>query len=700
MEETLTIEDIIVDNEKRNDIIDSVFDPMTGEGSIGERFCFHLSDFVIPVQYLPATMKKIPLIKLLIKSGSIRKFIKDELKVRYTLKEKDKVVDQFTRLRFEHDFPFWAYVNVMISCKGGGDDIHFRLNRQQRRLISLYEKQRLAHKPIRVVLAKSRQWGGSTATQIYMSWIQLVLKTGTNSLIVGHQNQSSTEVANMYEKMIESYPVRLLYPIGTDFNPNEKKYIGVGASQLIHMVPQRGCKIKLGSAETPNSARGGDSPLVHLTEVAFFKATDGKKPEDIVRAACAGAQPNNPMSMIVYESSPNGSGNFFQREYDAAKNGRTIFESIFVAWWENEQLVIPFESEDKKADFAVWLYKNRNGKNPPDDRHESGRYLWYLWTLGATLEAIQWYILQRSTYHDHADMAAEYPSDDEEAFTYSGARVFDKFLVNKFRAACKIPKFIGEMQADSDDGKGALEHLHFIEDSQGQFWIWEKPEISHTEKITDRYLVVVDIGGRNSKADWSVIVVIDRSWMIYGEKPVVVAQWYGHIDMDLLAWKAAQIAKYYDNALLVVESNTLETKDKERYVDGDQSYTVLNEIKPYYENLYARKQNEDEIREGLPVKYGFHTNVATKPKIISVLVKVVREHLYIERDERCLDEFLSYERKKNGAFGAIDGKHDDLLMTRAIAMQICFYEMELPKIIAMIIKPSALKRSSKGAADL
>ena len=298
-------------------------------------------------------------------------------------------------------------------------------------------------------------------------------------------------------------------------------------------------------------------------------------------------------------------------------------------------------------------------------------------------------------------MASEYPSDDEEAFTYSGARVFDKFLVNKFRPSCKPPKLIGDMQGNGDDGKDALSGLHFVEDTQGQFWIWEKPEISKIEKITDRYLVVVDIGGRGCKADWSVIVVIDRSWMMDGERPVVVAQWYGHIDMDLLAWKAAQIARYYDNALLVVESNTLETKDKERYVDGDQSYTVLNEIKPYYENLYARKQNEDEIREGAPVKYGFHTNVATKPKIISVLVKVVREHLYVERDERCIDEYLSYERKKNGAFGAIEGKHDDLLMTRAIAMQICFYEMELPKQIKLIENPSeVLKRASKGAATV
>lgn len=39
----------------------------------------------------------------------------------------------------------------------------------------------------------------------------------------------------------------------------------------------------------------------------------------------------------------------------------------------------------------------------------------------------------------------------------------------------------------------------------------------------------------------------------------MAAEWSGHIDMDLLAWKELQLAKMYGNALLVIESNTLET---------------------------------------------------------------------------------------------------------------------------------------------
>lgn len=214
--------------------------------------------------------------------------------------------------------------------------------------------------------------------------------------------------------------------------------------------------------------------------------------------------------------------------------------------------------------------------------------------------------------------------------------------------------------------------------------MWNLPDIpgpDDPEIVTDRYLTVVDVGGRSAKADWSVIVVFDRLLMLDGGKPAVVAQWYGHIDMDLLAWKAARIAAFYDNSLLVIESNTLETHDRDRNVDGDQSSAILNQIKDIYPNLYARKQSEDAIIQGLPIRYGFHTNVATKPMIISTLVKVIREGLYVERDRRCIDEYLNYEKKTNGSFGARQGTHDDLLMTRAIGLHICFYEMKLPQVI-------------------
>lgn len=695
------IQKIIEENERRNAVVYAKFDPISGEGSIGDRKKAVIDDFPVSVQWLSVEMLRVPLVKQLVECGSIRSFLTDNLGVEYTDEDRLKVIEQFVRIRCRYDFAFWAATFVYIKNKDGGDDVLFRLTRPQRRFVSRLEELRKAGKPIRIVLLKARQWGGSTTSQLYMAWLQLIHKVGLNSLIIAHQGSGSDEIKDMFDRMIKAYPVEMLHKLGEAYDANETKLVGVGKSGSIYRVPQRNCKIKIGTAERPDGCRGGDYSLVHLSEVGLWKATEGKKPEDIVRSACSGVL-YKPYTMIVYESTANGTGNFFQREYDDAKrwvDGKKVsqFEAMFISWFDIEKYSLPVKDI---LEFASDLYDNRNNANVGSNREESGKYLWWLWKIGATLEAINWYVKERAKYNDHASMASEYPSDDIEAFVHSGTMVFDKYKVDTFRDSCKEPRYIGDVYADGDEGKNALKNLRFTEDRQGLLWVWNLPEIDENEKITNRYLTVVDVGGRSSKADWSVIVVFDRLFMMDGGKPVVVAQWYGHCDIDLLAWKAAQIAAFYDNSLLVIESNTLETHDKERDVDGDQSQFILNQLKKVYPNLYARKQSEEDILQGLPTKYGFHTNVATKPMIISTLVKVVRENLYIERDKRCLDEYLTYEKKPNGSYGAVIGKHDDLLMTRAIGLHVCFYEMELPKVVKRQHNVYVKKKKAVSAATI
>lgn len=692
-----SVDNILKENDRRNELINAPFNPVTGEGSILERKEVKIPDFPIPVQYLPLPMLKEPYIKKMIKAKTFENFLRSNFD-EVTQEVFDKAVEQYIRIRNKHDFAFWAATLAYIKSKLGGEDILFKLNRAQRKLIEKLERMRLRGVPIRLILLKARQWGGSTAVQIYMSWIQIVHKKGLNSLIVAHVKDASAEVKGMFDKLIDAYPQTLLYEMGEEYSDTDPKMVGVPGTTNIDLIPSRNCKIKIGTAERPDSARGGDSALVHLTEVAFWKKTEGKTPTQIVRSATSGVA-NEHLTLIVYESTANGTGNFFHREYVDAKNGRSMFEALFIAWFEIERYSLKFTSEDEKRAFAKELFENREGETAHSDRDEAGKYYWRLWTLGATLEALHWYRLERSKYTDHGDMAAEYPSDDIEAFQHSGAKVFDKYKVEELRGGCRSPKWIGEISAFGDDGLDALKDIMFVKDHQGRLSIWEKPEIFDNMRVRDRYLVVVDIGGRGAKADWSVITVFDRYWMMEGDKPAVVAQWYGHIDHDLLAWKSAQIAAYYDNALLVIESNTLETTDKDRDVDGDLSHFILNQIKGVYENLYARKQSEQDIKEKKPVRYGFHTNTSTKPMIISTLIKCVREGLYIERDENAIDELLKYERKQNGAYGAVQGEHDDRLMTRAIGLHICFHEMDLPKIIEInSVKPK--KRKAVSAATL
>lgn len=574
--------------------------------------------------------------------------------------------------RCREDFEYWSATCCYIKNKRGGEDILFRLNSPQRKMVRALEKMRTTGKPIRLILLKARQWGGSTCAQLYMAWLQMMHKEGLNSLIIAHQHSATAEIKDMFMRMINNYPEKLLEKEGSGLKRTE--VAGPGAIRVV----SGNFKVKVGSAERPDSCRGGDYSLVHCSEVALWKKTRLKTPEDMMRAATSGVL-LQPLTMILLESTANGTGNFFHTEYEAAKRGESQFQPLFVAWYEIEQYSLPMTPEEKE-EFARRLLAEKDYEQTDSTRRQPGAYIWSLWKKGATLEALNWYVKERAKYSDHGQMAAEYPSDEVEAFVHSGARVFDRYRVEALRDGCSLVPQKGELAGDSPTGPGSLKNLRFTTDGAGMLKIWKLPETESFETISDRYLVVVDIGGRSLKADWSVIAVFDRAPLMNGEKPEVVAQWKGHSDFDLLAWNAARIAVFYRNALLVVESNTLETRDRDRNVEGDQSHYLLDQLRRAYPRLYMRKGSPEDIRQGRPVKYGFHTNIATKPLIISNLVKVVREGMYVERDSECLDEYLTYEQRQDGSYGAISGKHDDILMTRAIGLHICFNEMEMPRL--------------------
>lgn len=377
---------------------------------------------------------------------------------------------------------------------------------------------------------------------------------------------------------------------------------------------------------------------VKNSEVGLWKDTAGKSAADLSQSlqACV---PYTPLTMVVMESTAKGVGNYFHRQWQLAEKGGT-YQPVFIAWFEIEryQMKVP----DIASFVASW-----------------GDKQWYHWNLGATIEAIYWYkITQEGEGISDWAMCSEYPSTASEAFQSTGRRAFAPQYVLNARQSCCQPSFIGDLYANAIHGSSSLECIEFKETTGGRLWIWEKPD--DTENVTYRYCLFADIGGRTEKADFSVIKVLDRYWMMDGGVPSVVAVWYGHLDQDLFAWKCAQLAKYYNNGLLAIESNSL----KKEKAEGNHFLTVLDKIAPHYRNLYTRNTPED-VRNKLPAKYGFHTNQSTKPMIIDSLNAALRDSLYIERDLRACDEMDYYEVKPDGSYGAITGQHDDHVMTSA-----------------------------------
>lgn len=66
-----------------------------------------------------------------------------------------------THAAYFDDFERWCEECVTVADKLSGLPVPFRLNAPQKRLARVMEARRRAGRPVRVILLKARQWGGS-----------------------------------------------------------------------------------------------------------------------------------------------------------------------------------------------------------------------------------------------------------------------------------------------------------------------------------------------------------------------------------------------------------------------------------------------------------------------------------------------------------------------------------------------------------
>lgn len=519
------------------------------------------------------------------------------------------------RLRCRHDFEYWCARCVTVKHKTLGRDVRLVLNAPQRRVARMFERQRRAGIPIRAIMLKARQWGGSTLVQAYMAWIQSCLRENWHSIICSQVKDTSTGIRGMYAKILDNYPAELWEgDEGPAFRPYER-------SSNVRLIAGRGCRVTVSSIENQDAVRGADFTMAHLSEVAYWRATPSHSPEDVIRAIC-GSVPLIADSFVALESTANGVGNYFHREWLRSEAGLEGRLAIFVPWYEIEYYRL------KPADAAAL-------EASLTDYERS------LAALGCDLEQICWYRTKEAELGSHDKMMAEFPTTPAEAFVATGNAVFDRAKVEALRAGC------GEAPRRGEVAGGRWE-----DDAAGTTAVWRLPESA------GEYVAAVDIGGCSERADYSVIVVVRTDTAV----PEVVAQWRGHIHHDLLADKAMALGRFYNDALLAVESNTLES-------GGGWGLYVLDLMAGRYPRLYRRRVY-DSATCTETTRVGFHTNRSTKEMIVSGLIARVRNGTLVERDPAACDELLTYEHRPDGSYGARAGCHDDMLMARAIALHV------------------------------
>ena len=201
-------QELVKENSRRNREIFEDYNPVTGKGCPGERVLVKIPDFPVKRQWMPRRVaEQNRELKKILKCGSIEKYIKEEIGWEYTEEHVQDVIYMICCIRAEED-PASAFITFYkIQDKMSGQMRPFALNYPQRLVLKELEDMRQKRLPIRLIILKARQWGGSTLSEAYENWMQDFRHPhGWNIVILAHVQSATKRIKAMFTKMLANQP--------------------------------------------------------------------------------------------------------------------------------------------------------------------------------------------------------------------------------------------------------------------------------------------------------------------------------------------------------------------------------------------------------------------------------------------------------------------------------------------------------------
>ena len=500
-------------------------------------------------------------------------------------------------------FPYYAKNCLKIRTKEG-KLIQFETNFMQKRIDKEIEKQRLQGRPVRIIVLKYRQGGCSTYVEGKI-FHKTQFTELTNSLIIAHKEDASTNLFNMSKLFYEELP-KAMRPMKRASNAKELIFENP-ETDIVRKQKNPGLrsKIKIDTAKNAEAGRSDTIHNLHASEVAFWN--DAEK----VMISLMQSVPNTPNTMVVLESTANGIGGYFYDMWFRAVNGENEFFPLFFAWFEHPE----YRMQPAKDFILTKAEQKLKTLYKLDDE----QLAWRRWCIANNCGG------------DEEKFKQEYPANDIEAFIASGRPVFD---VEKLQLRLQ--------QVRGKGVRGDLRNGKFEKDAKGRLIIFKHPESGRP------YVMGADVAEGVSKGDYSVCQVIDN---ITGEQ---VAKWRGHIDPDLLADEEKALAEYYNGALIANEVN-------------NHGLTTVKALEKQGYNFQYKREVIDEITLEKQHKHGFRTDSVTRPVVVDGLRTIVRERSDLVNDEETIREMLTFVFNDENKPEAQAGCHDDCVLAMAIA---------------------------------
>ncbi len=363
------------------------------------------------------------------------------------------------------------------------------------------------------------------------------------------------------------------------------------------------------------SGRSGNYDEIHISELAKLSRLFPNRANEIVQGTipAAGIHTN-----ITIESTPEGMGVFqdmFWQGWKSKETNDLTFKSFFYNWqWEEEEIG-QIATYDVTPDLELMEYQAKHderAEKDPDLNKINPIELKYYYTKFLQMNK-KWKRLRQ-----------EYPTTVEEAFMEAASLLFDN-------------ESISQQNKYLEDGK-----------EKGNWIVYEEPDIKHA------YTISCDVA-EGVGQDSSTAVIIDWHY----DKPKVVATYADNeIPPDLFAWEIKKYAELYNMALVAIERN-------------NHGLATIITLKNNYNRIY-KEEHLGKVKKGQTGKYGWHTNLATKPKMMYELSEAITDEDIVIPSRDILNELRTYNKENlmTVKFDEEATRHWDLLIALAIGWQM------------------------------
>jgi len=308
--------------------------------------------------------------------------------------------------RLDTDFAFYARHTLKIKTKAG-PLVPFIMNKSQRYLNMMLDKQLREFGRVRAVVLKGRQQGSST--DITGRFYHKATRQYPKSVfILSHEGATTRKLFKMVDTFYEKSPGPMK-PARDIANGNEFQFKSIGSDYSV------------GTANNNTVGRGGTVQLFHGSEVAHWVKTEGLETGILESVA------DEDGTEIILESTANGMGGFFYDTCMDAIKGVGDYIMIFLPWFWQEEYVRDVPSDG-------------NMEITPEEQELADLYGW-------DKTRIYWRRSKIIKLKSLSKFMQEYPNNVLEAFQTSGERLLKANMVMLARHSevkdKTAPKIIG-----------------------------------------------------------------------------------------------------------------------------------------------------------------------------------------------------------------------------------------------------------------